>query len=82
MSTVSSSFIHIPTITQNIFMLNFLFGVMLSRASICNFHRETENMWVAPAFSRRSTKFQSYGLSQKGRPIEDLDEVVIRVASC
>ena len=66
----------------NIFLLNFLFGVMLSRASICNFHRETENMWVAPAFSRRSTKFQSYGLSQKGRPIEYLAKIAVRPASC
>ena len=45
-------------------------------------HREAKAVGAAPAFSRRATIFQSYGLSQKGRPIEDLDEVVIRVASC
>jgi len=39
-------------------------------------------MWVAPAFSRRSTKFQSYGLSQKGRPIEYLAKIAVRPASC
>ena len=55
---------------------------MFSRDSIWNFHREADDVGASPAFSRRVTLFQSYGLSQKGRPIEDLDEVAIRVASC
>ena len=54
---------------------------MLSRDSIWNFHREADDVGASPAFSRRVTLFQSYRLSQKGRPIEDLDEVAIRVAS-
>ena len=55
---------------------------MLSRDSIWNFHREADDVGASPAFSRRVTLFQSYRLSQKGRSIEDLDEVAIRVASC
>ena len=43
-------------------------------------HREAEAVGAAPAFSRRATIFQSYGLSQKGRPIEDIFSV--KVASC
>ena len=54
---------------------------MLSRDSIWKFHREADDVGASPAFSRRVTLFQSYRLSQKGRPIEDLDEVAIRVAS-
>ena len=55
---------------------------MLSRDSIWNFHREADDVEASPAFSRRVTLFQSYRLTQKGRPIEDLDEIAIRVASC
>ena len=54
---------------------------MLSRDSIWNFHREAVDVGASTAFSRCVTLFQSYRLSQKGRPIEDLDEVAIRVAS-
>ena len=46
------------------------------------YHREAGSIGASPTFSRRATIFQSYGLSPKGRPIEDLDEVAVRMASC
>ena len=45
-------------------------------------HREAGAIGASPSFSRRATIFQSYGLSPKGRPIEDLSEVAVRVANC
>jgi len=45
-------------------------------------HRKADAVGTSPAFSRRATIFKSYGFSHKGRPIEILAEVAVRVASC